>query len=62
MTLRHSLGRRPAQRMRTPRSLSSLRRRRMTSLLKPIRKRTSSGERVQFSVENAYAEMVPTPS
>ena len=31
----------------------------MTSRLKPIRKRTSSGERVQFSVEKAYAE---TPS
>ena len=30
----------------------------MTSRLKPIRKRTSSGERFQFSVENAYARQV----
>jgi hypothetical protein len=34
----------------------------MTSLLKPMRKRTSSGERRQFSVENAYADTVETPS
>ena len=58
MTERHSRGRRPAQRMRTPIAASSSRRRRMTSLLKPIRNRTSSGERRQFSVENAYAEIV----
>ena len=34
------------------------RRRRMTSRLKPMRKRTSSGERFQFSVEKAYAELI----
>ena len=39
--------------LRTPISASSSRRRRMTSLLKPIRKRTSSGERRQFSVLKA---------
>ena len=32
------------------------RRRRITSRLKPISQRTSSGERLQFSVENAYAD------
>jgi hypothetical protein len=37
------------------------RRRRSTSRLNPMRKRTSSGERFQFSVENAYAEMCFTP-
>jgi hypothetical protein len=36
-------------------ALSSSRRRRITSRLNPMRKRTSSGERFQFSVENAYA-------
>ena len=30
----------------------------MTSRLKPISQRTSSGVRLQFSVENAYAELV----
>jgi hypothetical protein len=49
----HSRGARPAQRTRTPSSCISSRRRRITSRLKPIRKRTSSGERDQFSVENA---------
>ena len=44
---------RPAHRTRTPHSLSWSRRRCSTSRLKPIRKRTSSGERFQFSVENA---------
>src|SRR5689334_22291811 len=34
----------------------------MTSLLNPMRKRTSSGERRQFSVENAYADTVDTPT
>ena len=53
MTLPHSFGRRPTQRTRTPISLSWSRRRRITSRLNPIRKRTSSGERFQFSVENA---------
>ena len=45
--------RRPAQRTRTPMACISSRRRRITSRLKPIRKRTSSGERRQFSVEKA---------
>ena len=40
-----------------PRSCISSRRRRTTSRLKPIRNFTSSGERVQFSVEKAYAEI-----
>ena len=56
MTLFHSRGRRPAQRTRTPIACISSRRRRMTSRLKPMRKRTSSGERFQFSVEKAYAD------
>ncbi len=56
MTLFHNRPGRPDQTTRTPRSTSWSRRRRMTSRLKPIRKRTSSGERFQFSVENAYAE------
>ena len=43
MTERHSRGRRPTQRIRTPHSWSWSRRRRMTSRLKPMRKRTSSG-------------------
>ena len=34
----------------------------MTSRLKFIRNFTSSGERFQFSVENAYSEMFLTPS
>jgi hypothetical protein len=46
-------GRLPAQRMRTPMSFISSRRLRMTSRLKFIRNRTSSGDRRQFSVENA---------
>ena len=41
----HSRGARPAQRTRTPSSCISSRRRRITSRLKPIRNRTSSGER-----------------
>jgi len=53
MTERHSFGRRPAHRTRTPSSCISSRRRRMTSRLNPMRNRTSSGERFQFSVENA---------
>ncbi len=53
MTLFHSLGRRPAQRMRTPIACSSSRRRWITSRLKPMSQRTSSGLRRQFSVENA---------
>ena len=57
----HSRGARPAQRTRTPSSCISSRRRRITSRLKPIRKRTSSGERDQFSVEKAYAEIAFTP-
>ena len=46
-------GVRPDHRTRTPHSLSWSRRRWSTSRLKPIRNRTSSGERDQFSVENA---------
>src|SRR4051794_5138113 len=61
MTDLHSRGVRPAQRTRTPSSFISSRRRRMTSRLKPIRKRTSSGDRDQFSVEKAYAETALTP-
>jgi hypothetical protein len=53
MTEPHSLGRRPDQRTRTPQASSWFRCRRSTSLLKPIRNRTSSGERRQFSVEKA---------
>ena len=34
----------------------------MTSRLKPMRKRTSSGDRRQFSVENAYADRCVTPT
>ena len=44
-----------------PSACMSSRRRRMTSRLKPIRKRTSSGDRFQFSVENAYADRWVTP-
>ena len=44
-----------------PSSSISSRRRRMTSRLKFIRKRTSSGERFQFSVEKAYRERFLTP-
>ena len=58
----HSFGRRPAHRIRTPKSFISSFRRLMTSLLNCMRKRTSSGERRQFSVENAYAESQPTPN
>ena len=61
ITLRHSRGRRPAQRTRTPSACISSPRRRMTSRLKPIRKRTSSGralpvlggERVRRQVADA---------
>ena len=62
MTERHSRGRRPAQRTRTPHEFIRSRRRRSTSRLKPMRKRTSSGDRDQFSVENAYAETYSTPT
>src|SRR4051794_37178503 len=61
ITDRQSLGARPAQRTFTPSSFISSRRRRITSRLKPIRNLTSAGERVQFSVENAYAEIALTP-
>ena len=61
MTERHSRGLRPAQRTRTPQSLSWSRRRCSTSRLNPIRKRTSSGLRFQFSVENAYTLRCLTP-
>src|SRR5690349_9387187 len=61
ITERHSRGARPSHRTRTPSSCISSRRRRMTSRLKPIRNRTSSGERVQFSVEKAYADTAFTP-
>lgn len=57
----HSLGIRPTQRTRMPSSSSWSRVLRMKSRLKFIRKRTSSGERFQFSVEKAYSEMAPTP-
>src|SRR5450631_2872467 len=57
----HRRGRRPIHRTRTPQSLRMSRRRRITSRLNPIRKRTSSGERFQFSVEKAYAETFLTP-
>src|SRR5450631_3635257 len=57
----HRRGRRPIHRTRTPQSLRMSRRRRITSRLNPIRKRTSSGERFQFSVEKAYAERFLTP-
>src|ERR1700728_561871 len=46
--------RRPAKRIRTPRRCSSSRRRESRVSLKFMRKRTSSGGRRQFSVENAY--------
>lgn len=58
----HSLGIRPTQRTRMPSASSWSRVLRMKSRLKFIRKRTSSGERFQFSVENAYREMAPTPA
>ena len=61
MTDFHSFGRRPAHRIRTPRASSWSRRRWMTSRLKPMSQRTSSGERFQFSVENAYAERYGIP-
>lgn len=57
----HSLGIRPTQRTRMPSSSSWSRVLRMKSRLKFIRKRTSSGERFQFSVEKAYSEMLRTP-
>src|SRR4051794_27171811 len=57
----HRRGTQPDHVTRTPISCISSRLRRITSRLKPIRNRTSSGERVQFSVENAYAEIAPTP-
>jgi hypothetical protein len=53
MTLRQSFGGVGPHRIRTPSSASSFRRRRITSLLNPMRNRTSSGERRQFSVEKA---------
>ncbi len=61
MTLRHIRGREPTQRIRTPMSLRFSRRRRTTSRLKPIRNRTSSVLRFQFSVENAYTVRCLTP-
>ncbi|GAA1578382.1 hypothetical protein GCM10009742_22910 [Kribbella karoonensis] len=61
ITLFHNRGRRPDHTTRTPIASSSSRRRWMTSRLNPIRNRTSSGERAQFSVEKAYAEMYFTP-
>ena len=54
ITLRHMRGRDPTQRIRTPIASRFSRRRRTTSRLNPIRKRTSSVLRFQFSVENAY--------
>ena len=54
MTLRHMRGRDPTHRIRTPIASRFSRRRRTTSRLNPIRKRTSSVLRFQFSVENAY--------
>src|SRR5262245_10573712 len=62
MTLFHSRPGRPDHNTRTPRSTSWSLRRRITSRLKPMRKRTSSGERFQFSVENAYADRYGMPS
>jgi hypothetical protein len=53
ITDRHSRGRRPAHRTRTPIASISSTRRRITSRLKPMRNRTSSGLRFQFSVLNA---------
>lgn len=61
MTDFHNRGRRPDHTTRTPIASSSSRRRWITSRLNPIRNRTSSGDRAQFSVENAYAEMYFTP-
>ena len=54
MTLRHIRAREPTQRICTPMMSRFSRRRRTTSRLKPIRKRTSSALRLQFSVEKAY--------
>lgn len=54
ITLRHRRGRDPTHRILTPIAFRFTRRIRTTSRLKPIRKRTSSGERFQFSVEKAY--------
>ncbi len=54
--------RRPMNRMRTPRSWSSSRRRRMVSRLKLIRNFTSALGRRQFSVENAYTVTHSMPS
>ena len=61
ITLRHSRGDRPAQRTRTPIASSWSRRLLITSRLKPMSQRTSSGDRFQFSVEKAYAERYFTP-
>src|SRR5690606_12656067 len=54
--------RRPMNRTRTFRSCSSSRRRTSNDSLNPIRKRTSSRGRRQFSVENAHAVNQLTPS
>ena len=61
MTLRHIRGRDPTQRMLTPMMARFSRRRRTTSRLKPIRKRTSSVLRFQFSVEKAYTDRCLIP-
>src|ERR1700754_2005096 len=62
ITLRHSRGRRPAQRTRTPSASSSSVRWRVASRERPIRTRPPSGLRRQFSVENAYSDSHRTPS
>lgn len=62
MTLLHMRGRDPTHRMRTPIALRFSRRRRTTSRLNPIRKRTSSVLRFQFSVEKAYTVRCLMPS
>ena len=58
----HSLGRRPDQRTRTPHSSICSTLRWMISREKPMRKRTSWGERFQFSVENVYRLRYRTPA
>ena len=58
----HSFGRRPDQRTRTPQSSICATRRWMISRENPIRKRTSCGERFQFSVENVYRLRYRTPA
>ena len=53
MTLPHRRCSRPIHTIRTPQEFRVSRWRRSTEREKPMRKRTSSGERFQFSVENA---------